>query len=599
MQSCIRRRSWCAPASRRPASFPPRPRAPSFAVEPMARPPVLCAGCPHTATFLALRSLEARVAGDIGCYTLAAGDPLRSIDTTVCMGASVGNAIGMAAAGETKPIVATIGDSTFLHAGIPPLIDAVYNQANITVVILDNAHHRDDRRPGSSRHRPHACAARRRRKVDYEALCRAVGVDWVRRVDPYQVGRLRQTLREAIAFEGVSVVIAERPCVLDPVKIKGSPMAVALEGCFACQSCMNLGCPAIVWSDDDVRGASQSEDRSRGLHRLHALRAGVSVRLYPTGGVVNKAFVELAAAKDASPRRARKRRNAQRHGRRRRRPGRAPDLEGAGADRPETGLPGQAERSSRHGQTRRRGVQLRALRRRSVVADHRQGRGRRADRAGMGRGPALARLSQAGLRRLHRRHPPHRAALLVPRPPPRRGDPYARETPAEIAGKVAESYALDATTIAAELGEPRAAEHRPARRLSTSMDYPVEDWLATLDVLAPAKTPRDQPQGVRGRPRLGGSGARRSVAALRADVPVACAPPPRRDRRRRLEINEAWCKGCDICVEAVPRALPGADRRADRDGETPGGLHRLPCLRMALPRLRHFRPHRVREPVVA
>ena len=114
-------------------------RARSFAIEPMARPPVLCAGCPHTATFLALRGLDARVAGDIGCYTLAAVEPLRSIDTTVCMGASIGNAIGMAAAGETKPVVATIGDSTFLHAGMPPLIDAVYNQANITVVILDNS----------------------------------------------------------------------------------------------------------------------------------------------------------------------------------------------------------------------------------------------------------------------------------------------------------------------------------------------------------------------------------------------------------------------------------------------------------------------------
>ena len=229
------------------------PARAAFAVEPMARPPVLCAGCPHTATFLALRSLETRVAGDIGCYTLAAGEPLRSIDTTVCMGASVGIAIGMAAAGETKPIVATIGNSTFLHAGIPPLIDAVYNQANITVVILDNAITAmtgGQDHPGTGR----TLRGEKAHKVDYEALCRAVGVAWVRRIDPYQVGRLRQTLREAIAFKGVSVVIAERPCVLDPVKIKGSPMAVALSGCFACQSCMNLGCPAIVWSDETYEG---------------------------------------------------------------------------------------------------------------------------------------------------------------------------------------------------------------------------------------------------------------------------------------------------------------------------------------------------------
>ena len=225
-------------------------------VEPMPRPPVLCAGCPHTATFLALRGLNARVAGDIGCYTLAAVEPLRSIDTTVCMGASIGNAIGMAAAGETRPVVATIGDSTFLHAGIPPLIDAVYNKADITVVILDNsitAMTGGQDHPGTGR----TIRGDATHKVDYEGLCKAIGVDYVRRVDPYQVGRLLQTLREATAHKGVSVVIAERPCVLDPVKIKGAPMAVALSGCVACQSCMNLGCPAIVWSDETYEGRSK------------------------------------------------------------------------------------------------------------------------------------------------------------------------------------------------------------------------------------------------------------------------------------------------------------------------------------------------------
>ena len=232
---------------------PPAPALASFAIEPMARPPVLCAGCPHIATFFALRGLEARVAGDIGCYTLAAVEPLRSIDTTVCMGASIGNAIGMAAAGETKPIVATIGDSTFLHAGIPPLIDAVYNKANIAVVILDNAITAmtgGQDHPGTGR----TVRGAKTHKVDYQAVCRAVGVDWVRRVDPYQIGRLYQTLREAIAHKGVSVIVAERPCVIDPVRIKGSPMAVALSGCVACQSCMNLGCPAISWSDESHEG---------------------------------------------------------------------------------------------------------------------------------------------------------------------------------------------------------------------------------------------------------------------------------------------------------------------------------------------------------
>ncbi len=228
------------------AEAPPAPV--TLGIEPMARPPVLCAGCPHTGAYLALRGLDARVAGDIGCYTLAAVEPLRSIDTTVCMGASIGNAVGMAAAGEKKPIVATIGDSTFLHSGIPPLIDAVYNQANVTVVILDNAITAmtgGQDHPGTGR----TLRGEPAPKVDYEAICRAVGVNWIRRVDPYDVGHMYQTLREAIVHKGVSVVISERPCVLDPVKIKGPPLTVTQEGCVACQSCMNLGCPALTWAD--------------------------------------------------------------------------------------------------------------------------------------------------------------------------------------------------------------------------------------------------------------------------------------------------------------------------------------------------------------
>ena len=222
-------------------------------IEPMARPPVLCAGCPHTASYLALRGVDARVAGDIGCYTLAAVEPLRSIDTTVCMGASIANAVGMAAAGETKPIVATIGDSTFLHSGIAPLVDAVYNKADITVVLLDNsitAMTGGQDHPGTGR----TLRGEATHKVDYETICRAVGVEWVRKVDPYDIGHLYQTLREAIVHNGVSVVISSRPCVLDPVKIKGTPLAVAAAGCVACQSCMNLGCPSITWTEEMVEG---------------------------------------------------------------------------------------------------------------------------------------------------------------------------------------------------------------------------------------------------------------------------------------------------------------------------------------------------------
>ncbi|HRK24378.1 MAG TPA: indolepyruvate ferredoxin oxidoreductase subunit alpha [Beijerinckiaceae bacterium] len=226
----------------------------SLNIEPMARPPVLCPGCPHTATYLALRGIGARVSGDIGCYTLAAVEPLKSMDTAVCMGASIGNAIGMARSGvDTKPIVATIGDSTFLHSGIPPLIDAVYNRVNITVVILDNAITAmtgGQDHPGTGR----SLRGEPTYKVDYEQICRAAGVDWVRTVDPYQVGHMYQTLREAIVHRGVSVVIASRPCVLDPVKIKGTPLAINPAGCVACQACMNLGCPSLSWTEEMHEG---------------------------------------------------------------------------------------------------------------------------------------------------------------------------------------------------------------------------------------------------------------------------------------------------------------------------------------------------------
>jgi len=231
----------------------PRPQDSGWTPEPLARPPVLCAGCPHTSSFMAVRASGARVAGDIGCYTLACLDPLRGLDTTVSMGSSIGNAVGIWRGGETKPVMATIGDSTFLHAGIPGLIDAVYNQANITVMILDNhitAMTGGQDHPGTGKTLRGDPAP----KVDYEALVRAIGVTWVRTVDSYDLAVMYQTLREAIAHRGVSVIISNRPCVLDPVKIKGPPLAIVSEQCNACQSCMNLGCPALTWGDGTFEG---------------------------------------------------------------------------------------------------------------------------------------------------------------------------------------------------------------------------------------------------------------------------------------------------------------------------------------------------------
>ncbi len=226
-----------------------QPRKAAFEFAPMVRPPVLCAGCPHTSCYMALRALDSRVAGDIGCYTLSAIEPLSSIDSTVSMGSSIANAVGMAKAGtETRPIVATIGDSTFLHSGIPPLIDAIYNKADITVFLLDNhitAMTGGQDHPGTGK----TLRGEDAPQVDFFELVKALGAGWVRRVDSYDMASMFQSLREAVEFKGVSVVISDRPCVLDPVKIQGPALVVDQDKCIACQSCMNLGCPALTWSE--------------------------------------------------------------------------------------------------------------------------------------------------------------------------------------------------------------------------------------------------------------------------------------------------------------------------------------------------------------
>ena len=229
----------------------PKPHAqrnpPGMLPTPVTRPPVLCAGCPHATPYLVLREMDAFVMGDIGCYTLAAGEPLKAMDSCLAMGSSIGMAIGMAKAGEhTHPIVATIGDSTFLHGGIPALLDAVYSKVDITVVILDNgitAMTGGQPHPASGSYMRGKAAPR----ANIPDLCRAIGVDSVVIVDPYDLGATNRALLAATRSRGVSVIITNRPCVEAPVKSRGRVYAVAADRCDGCQLCMNLGCPAIVW----------------------------------------------------------------------------------------------------------------------------------------------------------------------------------------------------------------------------------------------------------------------------------------------------------------------------------------------------------------
>jgi len=219
-----------------------------------ARPPVLCPGCPHVAPFLALRQLGAIVMGDIGCYTLAASEPLSAMDSCIAMGSSIGMAIGLArSGGADRPVVAAIGDSTFLHAGIPALADAIANGTRITVLILDNgttAMTGGQAYPGVGKN----VRGDEARRVDIAALCGVLGAGSVEVVDPYDVAATFLALEKAIASSGVSVVVTNRPCVEAPVKIRDRPFTVVADRCIACQLCMNLGCPSIVWDSRRYEG---------------------------------------------------------------------------------------------------------------------------------------------------------------------------------------------------------------------------------------------------------------------------------------------------------------------------------------------------------
>ena len=222
----------------------------SAPAEAPVRPPVLCPGCPHRGMFHVLSKMKLTVSGDIGCYTLGAGAPLSAIDTTICMGASIGVLHGMnAVRPETaKNSVAVIGDSTFIHSGITGLINIVYNQTPSTVILLDNSitamtgHQQNPATSLTLKNKPAPV-------LDLEAVCRAVGVKRVRTVDPFDLKGVEATLKEELAAEEPSVIIAKRPCILLKTVKKNKPFTVDAEKCIKCKMCMKIGCPAIVMGE--------------------------------------------------------------------------------------------------------------------------------------------------------------------------------------------------------------------------------------------------------------------------------------------------------------------------------------------------------------
>ncbi len=219
------------------------------------RPPMMCAGCPHRGMFYTLAKNKITVHGDIGCYTLGAVPPLNALDTTLCMGASISGLHGFNAArgAETEgKSVAVIGDSTFMHSGMTGLVNVAYNATNSTVIILDNSitgmtgHQQNPTTGYNIKGDPAA-------KVDLEALCRALGINRVRVVDPYDLKACETAVKEELAVAEPSVIISRRPCVLLK-SVKALPaLKVEADKCRSCKRCMGLGCPAISMKDGKAK----------------------------------------------------------------------------------------------------------------------------------------------------------------------------------------------------------------------------------------------------------------------------------------------------------------------------------------------------------
>jgi indolepyruvate ferredoxin oxidoreductase alpha subunit len=228
------------------------------------RPPLLCPGCPHTGVFYVLSNLGQRstvpgkkprepkliITGDIGCYTLGSLPPLGAMDTCGCMGASIGNAIGMQKAGVGERLVAVIGDSTFLHSGITGLIDAVYNKANFTLVILDN------RTTAMTGHQEHPGTGKTAQgeetyAVSLEEVVKAVGVKNLHVVNAWDIKALKETVKASIVGGQLSVVIVRGACAVN-VRRGINPSTIDINKCTSCNLCLTIGCSAIQKNRDSI-----------------------------------------------------------------------------------------------------------------------------------------------------------------------------------------------------------------------------------------------------------------------------------------------------------------------------------------------------------
>lgn len=244
------------------------------------RSPVLCPGCPHRTSFFLLNKMKLPVAGDIGCYNLGALPPFDAQHTMGAMGASIGVLHGMGKSGLPEPAVATIGDSTFFHAGIPPLLNMVHNRGVGTVIIMDNSTtamtgHQDH--PGIET----TLMGEKVKKVDIYGLVKAMGVEKILKVNAFDVKAMEMALKECTSFKGTAVLIAEGECVFiskDPQPAYG----VDLDLCTACGICSRMGCPAIV----KVNAVHEKTGkRKTGIDPVLCTGCDVCRQVCPTGAI--------------------------------------------------------------------------------------------------------------------------------------------------------------------------------------------------------------------------------------------------------------------------------------------------------------------------
>jgi indolepyruvate ferredoxin oxidoreductase alpha subunit len=229
------------------------------------RPPNLCPGCPHRGLFYALSKSKAYVHGDIGCYTLSYMKPLEGLHSCICMGASIGMAHGMSKALKKKgkgKVVGVIGDSTFLHSGITSLLNMAYNNSDALIIILDNsttAMTGMQEHPGTG----YTLMGKEAKKVDLKVLVSALGIENIKVIDPLDLKATRSAIKEQLAKDGPSVIIAQRPCALfKRANIKAKPaLKVDPDKCEGCKSCLGLNCPPISWK----KGVTKAGSKRKGI----------------------------------------------------------------------------------------------------------------------------------------------------------------------------------------------------------------------------------------------------------------------------------------------------------------------------------------------